>query len=152
MAGRCSQRACLHSICMTSVVYTQGKWFTLYNEACSWQALKFRSSSITSSRWRQQTTLIRALYPDRRTKELSRTTLPTGLHSAPPRSATYPHIPTASTLSFHPNEMILGIGTPDGTIRLLGCKFMDRPEMHQLRNDTPTVLSNGTRSRQLISP
>ena len=111
-----------------------------------------RSSAVTSSRWRHQTTVVHSLYPDHTTTELSRTSLHTGLHSAPPRVPPYPCIPTTSSLTFHPNEMIMAIGTPDGLVRLLGCKLVDRPDIYRFRTDTHSILSNGVHSLQLASP
>lgn len=51
----------------------------------------------------------------------------TGLHAYPIRPLPSPCIPRSSSIAFHPTEMLYGLGLPDGTIRVMGCKMDDAP-------------------------
>jgi len=95
------------------------------------------SSAVTLVNWRQQTTAIHSLPPHH--TELSRINLMTGLHHAPPRIPASSYIPSSSSLTFHPNEMLLAIGGADGTIRIMGCKLIEKHGSLPRRYELPPV-------------
>lgn len=76
------------------------------------------------TKWRQQTTIVHSFSATpNQSPILSRLAFSTGMHApAPPSSFSSP---ICNSLAFHPNEMILGIGGIDGTIKLTGCKLPD---------------------------
>jgi len=85
------------------------------------------SSAITATSWRNQTVIVRSV-----NSVLSRLTLPTNLHHAPSKPNPSSYMYGQSALSFHPNEMLLGSGGPDGTVKILGCKLEDHRVVHSL--------------------
>lgn len=76
------------------------------------------TSAISPAYWRSQRTIVQPL--DKPTP-LSAFNISTGLTSHP-RSLPSPFIPRSSSLVFHPTEMLYGLGGPDGTVRIMGCK------------------------------
>ncbi|TDL29563.1 hypothetical protein BD410DRAFT_780006 [Rickenella mellea] len=84
------------------------------------------TSALTSSRWRQLTVTVHSLHPSKPSR-LSRILLPSGLHHNPTHDMPSPYIPSHTSLTFHPHEMLYGIGGADGVIRLMGCKFTEKP-------------------------
>lgn len=94
-----------------------------------------RSAAITPLKWRQQRTAVHSLHalPPNQPPLLSRLSFPSGLYYPPQRELPSPSIPSLSSLAFHPREMILGIGGPDGAIRLMGCKLIEQAESTTVR-------------------
>ncbi|KXN84995.1 WD repeat-containing protein mip1 [Leucoagaricus sp. SymC.cos] len=82
------------------------------------------SSSVTSTNWRAQKIVVNSLNQE---ESLSSYHLQTGLTMAPLRTLPSPFILRLSSLTFHPKEMLYGLGQPDGTIRVMGCK-LSQPE------------------------
>ena len=85
---------------------------------------------MSSTRFRHQGHIVHSLYahpPDQPTL-LSRYSFPTGLTQPPPREMPSSSIHSLSGVAFHPNEMIVGLGGPDGIIRIMGCKVADVPD------------------------
>ncbi|KAH0591317.1 hypothetical protein H2248_001400 [Termitomyces sp. 'cryptogamus'] len=78
------------------------------------------TSAINPTQWRSQQIVVHSLS---RNKNLSDHTTATGLSSPPSRALPSTFIPRLSSLVFHPTEMLYGIGEPDGTIRIFGCKL-----------------------------
>ncbi|KZV72684.1 hypothetical protein PENSPDRAFT_750813 [Peniophora sp. CONT] len=80
-------------------------------------------SSTTSSSFRSQKTVVQSLA---RSSVLSTVETPTGLVAAPSpaRANPSPYIPRASSLVFHPLEMLYGVGSQDGTVRVFGCNLV----------------------------
>ncbi|KAF5385356.1 hypothetical protein D9615_001068 [Tricholomella constricta] len=78
------------------------------------------TSAINPASWRSQKTIIQSLS---RGSTLSEFNVPTGLSMHPSRALPSPFIPRSSSLVFHPTEMLYGMGEPDGTIRIMGCKL-----------------------------
>jgi hypothetical protein len=81
----------------------------------------FRSSAITPTRWKTQR--VSVLPTDKGDTPLSTFDLVTGLHAYPIRPLPSPSIPRSSSLVFHPTQMLYGVGLPDGSIRVMGCKL-----------------------------
>jgi len=77
------------------------------------------TSAINPSYWRSQRTVVQSLSRD----TLSEFNVSTGLLIPPSRSLPSPFIPRSSSLVFHPTEMLYGLGEPDGTVRIMGCKL-----------------------------
>ncbi|KAK7466385.1 Target of rapamycin complex 1 subunit kog1 [Stygiomarasmius scandens] len=78
------------------------------------------TSALSSSNWKTQRLYVHSLLAD---KPLIKTNVSTGLTMAPVRLHVSSHIPRATSLAFHPTEMLFGVGEPDGTIRITGCKL-----------------------------
>jgi len=82
------------------------------------------SSAITPTHWRDQRVMVQSTT---RSVPLSSFSVPTGIGSVPHYSRSgggpSPYIPRGTSLVFHPMEMLYGVGGPDGTIRIMGCKF-----------------------------
>ncbi|KAL0567020.1 Target of rapamycin complex 1 subunit kog1 [Marasmius crinis-equi] len=78
------------------------------------------TSAITPSNYRSQRISIRSLNTD---DTLSQFNISAGLIAPPVRIHPSRYIPRASSLIFHPTEMLYGVGVPDGTIRIMGCKL-----------------------------
>lgn len=79
------------------------------------------SSALMQTNWRYQRTTVQSIArPDIH----STVNLTTGLSSLPSRSGPSPFIPRSNSLAFHPTEMLYGIGTPDGNVRIMGCKLV----------------------------
>lgn len=102
-----------------------------------------RSAAITPLKWRQQRTAVHSLHalPPNQPVLLSRLSFPSGLYYPPQRELPSPSIPSLSSLAFHPREMILGIGGPDGAIRLMGCKLIEQAESTTVRETTSWAAS-----------
>ncbi|KAK1224893.1 Target of rapamycin complex 1 subunit kog1 [Marasmius sp. AFHP31] len=80
------------------------------------------TSAITTSNYRNQRTTVQSLH-SRETGTLSHFSIGTGLLTSPVRAHPSRFIPRASSVVFHPTEMLYGVGLPDGTLRILGCKL-----------------------------
>ncbi|KDQ62866.1 hypothetical protein JAAARDRAFT_188509 [Jaapia argillacea MUCL 33604] len=78
------------------------------------------TSSLTATSWRYQRTIVQSLS---RSTPLSQFNIPTGL-AGPVRSMPSPFIPRMGSLVFHPTEMLYGIGGPDGSVKVVGCKLV----------------------------
>jgi len=82
------------------------------------------TSALTPTHWRDQRTMVQSLS---RSTPLSNFNIPTGLSVFPQAArgggGPSPFIPRWTSLVFHPMEMLYGIGGPDGTVRIMGCKF-----------------------------
>ncbi|KAF7337789.1 Target of rapamycin complex 1 subunit mip1 [Mycena sanguinolenta] len=77
------------------------------------------TSTISSRAWKSQRVMVHSLKENRTVSSFGVSTglmapLPRGLSSSFPRS---------NSLAFHPLEMLYGVGEPDGTVRVLGCKL-----------------------------
>jgi hypothetical protein len=83
-------------------------------------AFPSRTSAITPNNWRAHNVTVQSLKPPQQELEgkigavLSRVNIPTGLQSTPLRVYS-PYTPRVSAFSFHPTEMLYGVGVPDGT-------------------------------------
>ncbi|PFH49822.1 hypothetical protein AMATHDRAFT_178237 [Amanita thiersii Skay4041] len=83
-------------------------------------------TSVTPTYWRTQRTIIQSLS---RLTPLSSFNVSTGLLYAPiTRALPSPYIPRTSSFVFHPTEMLYCMGEPDGTVRIIGCKFTPPPQ------------------------
>ncbi|KAG6849018.1 hypothetical protein H0H93_011963, partial [Arthromyces matolae] len=78
------------------------------------------TSAINLANWRSQKAVVYSMSKNRR---LSTLFLPTGHVVPPSRGFPSPFIPRSSSLAFHPTEMLVGLGEPDGTVRIMGCKL-----------------------------
>ncbi|KAF6748431.1 hypothetical protein DFP72DRAFT_576071 [Ephemerocybe angulata] len=80
-----------------------------------------KTTAITPSRWKTQRV---SVFPIDKTDmyPLSSFDVVTGLHAYPIRPLPSPSIPRSSSLVFHPMELLYGVGLPDGSIRVMGCK------------------------------
>ncbi|KAJ8501646.1 hypothetical protein ONZ45_g12060 [Pleurotus djamor] len=76
------------------------------------------TSAITPVYWKSQRTVVHAF-----DRELSKFNVSTGLSVYPPRPLPSSYIPRSTSLVFHPTEMLYGLGEPDGTVRIIGCKM-----------------------------
>jgi len=76
------------------------------------------TSAITPVSWRAQRVSVCNM-----SGQLSTAQIPTGLNSFPIRGLPSLFMPRASSLVFHPTEMVYAVGQPDGTVRVLGCKL-----------------------------
>ncbi|KAI0640244.1 hypothetical protein C8Q77DRAFT_121368 [Trametes polyzona] len=76
------------------------------------------TSSLMVSNWRTQRTDVHSLAAKRTLGSLT-----TGLTVPPPRESATPFTPRTSSLAFHPREMVYGVGSWDGTVRIMGCKL-----------------------------
>jgi len=77
------------------------------------------TSAVSPSSWRAQRAVVHSIS---RPGVLSKMNIPTGVTS-PPRDYPSPSIPRHGSLAFHPTEMLYGVGGPDGTVRVIGCKL-----------------------------
>ncbi|KAI0829041.1 hypothetical protein BC628DRAFT_1362076 [Trametes gibbosa] len=80
------------------------------------------TSSLMNTNWRTQRTEVHSLATTRTLGSLT-----TGLTIPQPRESTTPFTPRTSSLAFHPREMVYGVGSWDGTIRIMGCKLPSLP-------------------------
>ncbi|KAF8634942.1 hypothetical protein AX15_000673 [Amanita polypyramis BW_CC] len=79
------------------------------------------TTAISPLNWRSQKMTIQSI---NRLTPLSSFNVSTGLLYAPSsRALASPYIPRSSSFVFHPTEMLYGMGEPDGTVRILGCKL-----------------------------
>jgi len=82
------------------------------------------TSSMTPTHWRDQRVTVQSTS---RSVSLSSFGIPSGISSFPhyARGGGWPspYIPRSTSLVFHPMEMLYGVGGPDGTVRIMGCKF-----------------------------
>ncbi|KAJ6601189.1 hypothetical protein DFH09DRAFT_1127079 [Mycena vulgaris] len=78
------------------------------------------TSAISQKSWKSQRITVQAL---RQNETMSSFSVFTGLSVPPSRALLSPFIPRSSSLVFHPMEMLYGVGEPDGTVRVMGCKL-----------------------------
>ncbi|RDB29372.1 Target of rapamycin complex 1 subunit mip1 [Hypsizygus marmoreus] len=78
------------------------------------------TSAINPTYWRSQRTIVHSLTEH---ATLSAFSVSTGLSVPPSRALPSPFIPRSSSLVFHPTEMLYGLGEPDGSVRIMGCKL-----------------------------
>jgi len=82
------------------------------------------SSAMTPTHWRDQRIMVQSMS---HSVSLSNFSVPTGISSFPQSArgggVPSPFIPRSTSLAFHPLEMLYGVGGPDGTVRIMGCKF-----------------------------
>ncbi|KAJ7292684.1 hypothetical protein C8J57DRAFT_1160952 [Mycena rebaudengoi] len=78
------------------------------------------TSAISATNWKTQRITVQTL---KRNVTMSSFTVSTGLLAQPSRALLSPFIPRSSSLAFHPTEMLYGVGEPDGTVRVMGCKL-----------------------------
>ncbi|KAF5351586.1 hypothetical protein D9758_007263 [Tetrapyrgos nigripes] len=79
------------------------------------------TSALTSTSWKSQRLFVRSLLTDR---SLTKINLSTGYTIPPVRPGHLSSfIPRGTSFAFHPTEMLFGVGEPDGTIRITGCKM-----------------------------
>ncbi|KAF4573505.1 WD repeat RAPTOR family protein [Pleurotus pulmonarius] len=76
------------------------------------------TSAVTPVDWKSQRTVVHSF-----DRELSKFNVSTGLNVYPPRPLPSAYIPRSTSLVFHPTEMLYGLGEPDGTVRIIGCKL-----------------------------
>ncbi|KAK7063677.1 target of rapamycin complex 1 subunit mip1 [Favolaschia claudopus] len=79
------------------------------------------ASAISPRTWKSQRIKVQSLKQADTT--LSNFGISTGLLSPPSRGLMSSFTTRSSTLAFHPLEMLYGVGEPDGTVRILGCKL-----------------------------
>jgi len=82
------------------------------------QSMVFAGTSVGPGSWKSQRVLVHSLYTS---DPLSAFTLPSGLISAPTVTQPSPSIPRLCSLTFHPTQMLYGVGSADGTVRIMGC-------------------------------
>ncbi|KAK2464771.1 hypothetical protein APHAL10511_003189 [Amanita phalloides] len=79
------------------------------------------TTAVSPLNWRTQKTMIQSI---NRLTPLSSFNVSSGLLYAPSsRALPSPYIPRSSSFVFHPSEMLYGMGEPDGTVRIFGCKL-----------------------------
>ncbi|EAU92443.2 mip1 [Coprinopsis cinerea okayama7 len=78
------------------------------------------SSAVSPTQWKAQRVSVHTID---KAIHLSSINAPTGLSAYPIRPMPSPYIPRSTSLVFHPTEMLYGVGEPDGSIRVMGCKF-----------------------------
>ncbi|KAH9056937.1 raptor N-terminal caspase like domain-containing protein [Lactarius vividus] len=78
-------------------------------------------STLSPSNWRTQRVVIHSIS---RHATLSTATMNTGLTTSPTRGFPSQYIPRSSSITFHPTEMLYGVGSPDGTVRIYGSKLL----------------------------
>ncbi|KAG5654155.1 hypothetical protein H0H81_006867 [Sphagnurus paluster] len=78
------------------------------------------TSAINPAYWKSKRTLVQSLTHGNTLSEFG---VPTGLSVPPYRALPSPFIPRSTSLVFHPTEMLYGLGGPDGTVRIMGCKI-----------------------------
>ncbi|KZP15647.1 hypothetical protein FIBSPDRAFT_895647 [Athelia psychrophila] len=82
------------------------------------------TSGLTPQHWRDQRVTVQSLS---RATALSTFTVPSGISGFPQCAqgggGPSPYVPRLTSLAFHPMEMLYGVGGPDGTVRIMGCKF-----------------------------
>ncbi|KAJ6454525.1 raptor N-terminal caspase like domain-containing protein [Mycena vitilis] len=79
------------------------------------------TSAISPRSWKTQRVKVHSLKLP--TAPLCSYTISTGLTAPLSRGLLSSFIPRSSSLAFHPLEMLYGIGEPDGTVRIMGCKL-----------------------------
>ncbi|TFK56405.1 hypothetical protein OE88DRAFT_12946 [Heliocybe sulcata] len=89
--------------------------FDVHSQAGVFAAL----SSVTNASYRHQRATVQSLNPP---TVLSQVDFNTGLTAPSARNLPSPFITRPGSLAFHPLEMLYSVGTPDGTLRILGCK------------------------------
>lgn len=89
------------------------------------------TSALTPTHWRDQRVTVQSLS---RATPLSTFTVPSNIGGFPSNLARgeggssgsggpSAYVPRMTSLAFHPMEMLYGVGGPDGTVRIMGCKF-----------------------------
>ncbi|KAF7347293.1 Target of rapamycin complex 1 subunit mip1 [Mycena venus] len=78
------------------------------------------TSAISPRAWKSQRVTVQSLKED---ATLSSFNVSTGLTAPLPRGLLSSFVRRPSSLAFHPLEMLYGVGEPDGTVRVLGCKL-----------------------------
>jgi len=82
------------------------------------------TSALTPQHWRDQRVTVQSLS---RATPLSAFNVPSGINGFPQCAqgggGPSPYVPRLTSLAFHPMEMLYGVGGPDGTVRIMGCKF-----------------------------
>ncbi|KAH9486204.1 Target of rapamycin complex 1 subunit mip1 [Psilocybe cubensis] len=78
------------------------------------------NSTITPVHWKSQRIVVQSI---NKTSPLCTLNVGTGLTTPPVRGLPSPFFPRASSLVFHPTEMLYATGGPDGCVRILGCHF-----------------------------
>ncbi|KAH9948210.1 hypothetical protein B0H21DRAFT_890681 [Amylocystis lapponica] len=76
------------------------------------------TSTMSPTNWRAQRTVVHSL-----TRATPLSTLSSTVTLPPPREPLPPFVSRSSSLSFHPREMVYGIGSWDGSVRIMGCKL-----------------------------
>ncbi|KAI0673943.1 hypothetical protein C8Q78DRAFT_662134 [Trametes maxima] len=76
------------------------------------------TSALSVSDWRTQRTDVHSLAAHRPLG-----TIRANLTIPPPRESMAPFTTKTSSLAFHPREMVYGVGSWDGTVRIMGCKL-----------------------------
>ena len=71
-----------------------------------------RVSTLSPSNWRTQRVVVHSIS---RPTILSTASMNTGLTTSPTRGFPSQYIPRSSSITFHPTEMLYGVGSPDGT-------------------------------------
>lgn len=96
------------------------------------------SASTSSPRTRSHHALVHSLHadPPHQPNILSKLSFASSVNHLVQRDIPSQYLSSASSLAFHPKEMILGIGCPDGTIRLQGCKFAEHSDASGLPQGT----------------
>lgn len=98
----------------------------------------YSSASTSSPRTRSHHALVHSLHaePPHQPNILSKLSFASSVNHSVQRELPTQYLSSASSLAFHPKEMILGIGCPDGTIRLQGCKFVEHSDASGLQQVT----------------
>ncbi|KAJ7715065.1 hypothetical protein B0H16DRAFT_1806526 [Mycena metata] len=79
------------------------------------------TSAVGTQRgWKLQRVVVQSL---KRDETISNFHVSTGLLAPLTRGLLSPFIPRMTSFAFHPMEMLYGVGEPDGTVRVLGCKL-----------------------------
>ncbi|KAJ7699184.1 raptor N-terminal caspase like domain-containing protein [Mycena metata] len=79
------------------------------------------TSAVGTQRgWKSQRVVVQSL---KRDETISNFHVSTGLLAPLTRGLLSPFIPRMTSFAFHPMEMLYGVGEPDGTVRVLGCKL-----------------------------
>jgi len=78
-------------------------------------------SALSSSNWRTQRAIVHSIPYS---INLSTVSMSTSLTTSPTRGFPSQYIPRSSSLVFHPTEMLYGVGSPDGTVRIYGSNLM----------------------------
>ncbi|KAI9513093.1 hypothetical protein F5148DRAFT_1273335 [Russula earlei] len=81
----------------------------------------FRLSALSSSNWRTQRAVVHSIS---HSTILPTVSMNTGLTASPTRGFPSQSIPRSSSLAFHPTEMLYGVGSPDGNVRIYGSNLM----------------------------
>ncbi|KAJ7762335.1 hypothetical protein DFH07DRAFT_407956 [Mycena maculata] len=78
------------------------------------------TSAISHKSWKSQRVTVHSLKHDVTASSFN---VSTGFTLPPSRGLLSPFIPRLSSFTFHPTEMLYGVGEPDGTVRVMGCKL-----------------------------